>query len=189
MGAKTKRWQKLLGQVTYLLYAIGLTAAFRWWTLTTKSRRALANLINAGPWPFPWPPERLWASNATPHQMAVVNERAHPIEVRTCRAPIYMAELLALWRATVAAPPHTCICVDNQAVIGSLRRTKVDRIMILLASYNKAAKDLQVIYIPSRCNPADFFTRHPAKAGASSQSAELDEQDHHNDVSYCITIG
>ena len=39
---QSKYWQQLLGRVTYLLYTIGLTSAFRWWTMTDATRLVLA---------------------------------------------------------------------------------------------------------------------------------------------------
>ena len=158
---QSKYWQWLLGKVTYLLYTIGFTSAFRWWTMMDATRLALARLINAGPWPLPRPPERLWASDATTKCIAVVEQHGHPVEIKRVAGLIYDTELFALWRATELAPPNTAIFVDNQAVLGSLRHTRASRMLTFLTSFNKVIKNLHIAYIKSEHNPADWYTRHP----------------------------
>ena len=46
-----------VGWIMYLLYTIGLTAAFRWWAVNQKIRCTLTNIMDTGPWPLPQPPE------------------------------------------------------------------------------------------------------------------------------------
>jgi hypothetical protein len=149
---------EVLGYVSYWLYAIHLTAAIR--RLVAKRPDVAWRLLNAGPWPLPRPPQHLFCSDASEEWLAAVDGRANPLFcVRAPRAHIYYLEMLALFLLVVLVPPNSAIGVDNQAVIGALRRSRYSTRLLVLLSWLCASKDICIFYIPSAANPADTYTR------------------------------
>ena len=124
------------GLVAYALYTVGFTSAFRfcWWN--PSAHFLLHTLLMGGPWPLPRPPERLWASDATPSSIAVVDGRAQVVVAKAITpVNIYIAELRAFLEATRRVPPHSAIGCDNTAVLGALRRSCFSTPMLFLASW------------------------------------------------------
>lgn len=110
--------------LSYWLYSVHLTAAVRH-LVATRPDDVAWRLLNSGPWPLLRPPKHFLSTDASPEWLAVVDGRASPIfMVSAPRAHIYHLEMLALLFLCFLAPPHSCVGVDNQAVVGSLRRSK-----------------------------------------------------------------
>jgi hypothetical protein len=147
----------VLGYISYWLYAVHLTAAVR------RLVASRPDVLNSGPWPLPRPPEHLLATDASEEWLAAVDGRGFPMFIQPAPvAHIYHLEMLALFMAVILAPPHSAIGVDNQAVIGSLRRSQYASRLVVWLSWLCAMKDIVTFYIPTDCNPAKTYTRELA---------------------------
>ena len=169
-------WETLKGEqishqgariVTYTLYMIGLSSVWRFIYAKHKGHLIWHFLQNGG-WPLPQLPESFFAMDATEHKIVAVDQRQHNIfSLFIPPTKIYKSELLAIFCMALLAPTHRAIFCNNMAVIGATRHSHCPSWILLQLSILKACKDLQFIYIPSNCNPADkptrnlSFTTHP----------------------------
>ena len=74
---------RVLGYLMYWLSSYRLSSAFRF--LLRHHPASLWRILQAGPFPFPRPPERTWASGASLMAVAVVDEFTHTVAHQPAR--------------------------------------------------------------------------------------------------------
>lgn len=158
LGNRSRRnQQRLLGFLAYWLYSLGLSSALR--SLAYKDSQALSSVLLSGPWPLPRPPQQLYAADAAvPGFRAGISQKSI-LFCEPTTGTIYEEELKATLDTAKLAMPHSIICVDNRAVFFGTRRSKQCSKNLIKLSLLCARKDLIILWLPSRMNPADVATR------------------------------